>query len=895
MASTLRHSPPPLAAAVARLPAGDFETLERLLGEILHEQGGDALIDRVGELRASAAAVCAGDAGAPARLAKSVAALDSREVVPLVRACTMHLALANVADEARRLRRRRAADVEGASPPESLREAAQRLERSGRPAAALDIRLVLTAHPTDIARRSVLSKHRTVSACLGQLDDPRLGASERRLVEEEISEALAIWYATNEVRPMRPRVADEVRRLLFFFESVLFVAAADLARDHERLTGAGQDHPPLRFGSWAGGDMDGNPNVTPATIMDTLRAHRTLALSMLIAAVAPLRREFSQTAGTLSVGAALRESLDRDEHELPQTAAELARRYPHEAGEPLRRKLAFIAARLRHAHAEAEGATPPEPGYRTPDELLADLEAIRASAGARAVMRGRLDRLVRQVRIFGFHLATLEVRDNAPVLHEACHALLPAYAAAATEEQRTEVLTTACLAPEPPARDGGPQPKAAAAFDAVARAVATYGTRAVDTLILSNAEQPSDMLCALWLARRSGLFAPPGDNGARSQIELVPLFERCTALQRATATMETLYTNAAYREHLKARDRRQEVMLGYSDAGKDMGYAAAQWTMYTAQERLAAQASAHNVELRLFHGRGGSTSRGGGPAYRAILAQPPGTVGGRIKITEQGEVITAKFSDPRLAARSLEQTVSAVIHATVDPGRSPRAAWREEMDRIERVARDAYQALVYEDPDFAGLFTQCTPIDALGDLNIGSRPVARGNGRTIAGLRAIPWVFAWTQSRIGLPSWYGAGTALAGGDLGLQREMRANWRFFDALIGTLETALAACDLAIGRRYVDLAGGAPGAERIWEDLCAEHGRCVERVLQITGRGRLLDPTEAALERHAWRREWLNVLSFLQIEMLRRHRAGDEDAREPLLGTIAGVAAGLRTTG
>jgi phosphoenolpyruvate carboxylase len=894
MASILGQSPP--TATVAPAPAADFATLERLLGDVLREQGGEELVDAVGELRATAAAMGAGAAGAQARLADAVSALDDRAVLPRVRAGTMHLALANLADESRRLRRRRAADVEGASPPESLREAAQRVERSGRPAPRLDIRLVLTAHPTDIARRSVLSKHRTVSTCLEHLDDPRIGASERRLVEEEISEALAIWYATNEVRPMRPRVADEVRRLLFFFESVLFVAAADLARDHERLTRTDPGDPPLRFGSWAGGDMDGNPNVTPATVVGTLRAHRTLALSLLIEAVAPLRREFSQAAGTLPVGDALRESLARDEHELPHTAAELARRYPHEAGEPLRRKLAFIAARLRHARTEADGATPPEPGYRTPDELLRDLEAIRASAGSRAVMRGRLDRLVRQVRIFGFHLATLEVRDNAPVLHDACRALLPAYAAATTEAQRTAVLTSACLAPDPPARDGGPQPKAAAAFDAIARAVATYGPRAVDTLILSNAEQPSDVLCALWLARRSGLFMPSADDAAaRSQLELVPLFERCTALQQATETMDALYSNVAYREHLQARDHRQEVMLGYSDAGKDMGYAAAQWTMYTAQERLAAQAAARGIELRLFHGRGGSTSRGGGPAYRAILAQPPGTVGGRIKITEQGEVITAKFSDPRLAARSLEQTVSAVIHATVDPDRPPPPAWRDEMERIERTGRRTYQRLVYDDPDFAGLFSRCTPIDALGDLNIGSRPVARSGGRTIAGLRAIPWVFAWTQARIGLPAWYGAGTALAGGDLDLQREMRTRWRFFDVLIGTLETALSACDLAIGRRYVDLAAGAPGAERIWDDLCAEHGRCVERVLDITGRTRLLDPSDAALERHAWRREWLDVLSFLQIEMLRRHRAGDEEAREPLLGTIAGIAAGLRTTG
>jgi phosphoenolpyruvate carboxylase len=737
-----------------------------------------------------------------------------------------------------------------------------------------------------------------------RLDDPRLGTSERRRLEEEISEAISIWYATNEVRAMRPRVADEVRRLLFFFETVLFDAGADLARNFRDVVGERTEPeaavvPPLRFGSWAGGDMDGNPNVGPATITETLHAHRALALRMLIDRLGPLRREFSQAGSGIINSEALRESLARDEAELPRAAGELAARYPHEAEELLRRKLAYVTARLTNNLGKALGQHPDEPGYRSAAELRADLQLIRHSVGSAAVMRGRLDRLIWQARIFGFHLATLEVRENAPELHDACKILLPGYAAARTETERTAQLTNACLRAELPARDGGAEPKAAVTFDTIARAVATYGNEALDTFIVSNCEQPSDLLCALWLARRSGLFTPqrgpdPG-YGRSSSLELVPLFERRVALQRSSRTMGELYSNAAYRQHLEARGGRQEVMLGYSDAGKDMGYLASQWTLYRAQERLARQASERGVELRLFHGRGGSTSRGGGPAYRSILAQPPGTVGGRIKITEQGEVISAKFSDARLAAHSLEQTLAAVVQATVEPGRTPDLAWLDEMDRIGSAARDAYQAVVHDRPDIPELFAQCTPIDVLDLLNIGSRPASRGERRTVQSLRAIPWVFAWMQTRIGLTSWFGAGAGLCAGDLAVQREMYSRWPFFSGVVTTLERALAVVDLTIGRRYFELADRSGAAAELWDIVEAEHRRCHDRILAITGRERLGNPTPDALERHAWRRSWLDVLSFLQIELLGRYRATDDEAREPLLATVAGIATGLRTTG
>ncbi len=907
MSATHPGSAPDLAEPAASTE--DLHILERLLGDVLAEQESDELAAAVQDIREAAAAARLPGTDAARLVRRAIDSLD--DPLQLVRACSIRLGLANVTHELARVRARRAADRSELSAAEWLLQAAI---TSTTPAPALDVRLVLTAHPTALARRSVLSKYHAICGCLEQLDDPRIGNSERRRLEEEISELLAIWYATNEVRSMRPRVGDEVRRLLFFFESVLFDAAADLARTYHEVLGDASGGVPLTFGSWAGGDMDGNPYVTPRTIAETVQAHRVTALQLLVERLLPLRREFSQPQRSLTLSPRLVESLARDERDLPETAAELARRYPHEAGEPLRRKCAFMVARLRHMLAAASGGDGHEPGYATPEELLADLEAIRESVGSQAVKRGRIDRLIWQTRIFGFHLATLEVRENAPELHDACRALLPGYAAAHREPERVALLTQACLHGELPHREGGPAPKAAAAFDAIARSISVYGPRSLDTFIISNAECTSDVLCALWLARRSGLFRPrPGPPGSgagadrglgeptgsgetgTSAVEIVPLFERRSALEGASRTMGELYGNPAYRQHLEARRRRQEVMLGYSDAGKDMGFLSSQWAMYEVQEALARQAAARQVELRLFHGRGGSTSRGGGPARRWIRAQPPGTVGGRIKVTEQGEVINAKFSDRRLAAHALEQTVAAVLHATVEPGPPAQPAWRREMIRVATVARETYQSLVFEDRDLLAMFRQCTPIDILDALNIGSRPAARGGDGSVRSLRAIPWVFAWMQSRVSLPSWYGAGSGLEAGDLPLQRVMYERWPYFTATIATLETALTLADLVIGEQYLQLAERPNAARRVWGRLQSEYARCEARVLAITGHERLGQPTPQAVERELWRRAWLDALSLQQVELLRRHRAGDERALEPLLATVAGIATGLRTTG
>ena len=398
-------------------------------------------------------------------------------------------------------------------------------------------------------------------------------------------------------------------------------------------------------------------------------------------------------------------------------------------------------------------------------------------------------------------------------------------------------------------------------------------------------EQPSHVLGARWLAQRAG---------AALKLRFVPLFETLDDLDRAPATMAKLYASAPYRELLRTQGDRQIIMLGYSDSGKDGSFFASQWALRGAQLDLARQAADAGIELELFHGRGGSTSRGGGPTYRAIVAQPTGSLHGRIRITEQGETISSRYGHPELAERSLEQTLSAVLLASNVARPTAAEDWRADVDRLARRSREVYRALVYEDPDFARFFFQITPVQALADLNIGSRPPSRGGDGTIESLRAIPWVFAWTQNRILLPSWYGAGSALAEGDLERYRAMHARWPFFATLVSTLEMALFKTDLGVAERYLRLVDPELRA-RFWPQIVAEHEKVKSSVLAITQSTRLLAGSARLQERLAHRDPWVDPLSHLQVELLERTRADATADRQALLGTVTGIAYGLRNTG
>jgi phosphoenolpyruvate carboxylase len=525
-------------------------------------------------------------------------------------------------------------------------------------------------------------------------------------------------------------------------------------------------------------------------------------------------------------------------------------------------------------------------GYESPAQLRADLELIAESLGSHHVAHGSLQRLLRQIDSFGFHLAGLDLRQNATVIDAAVGALLPGYANAPEDERQAllgEAIATgdAGLRRRPPGTAG----ELVAALDAAALASEAYGPEVVRCLIVSMTEQPSHVLGARWLAQRAG---------AALDLRFVPLFETLDDLDRAPQTMANLYASAPYRELLASQGDRQVIMLGYSDSGKDGSFFASQWALRGAQLDLARQAADAGIELELFHGRGGSTSRGGGPTYRAIVAQPTGSLRGRIRITEQGETISSRYGHPELAERSLEQTLSAVLLASNIARPAASEDWRADLDRLARRSRETYRALVYEDPDFARFFFQITPVEALADLNIGSRPPSRGGDGTIESLRAIPWVFAWTQNRILLPSWYGAGTALAEGDLERYRAMHARWPFFATLISTLEMALFKTDLGVAERYLRLVDPELRAH-FWPQIAAEHERVKSSVLAITGGDRLLAGAARLQDRLVHRDPWVDPLSHLQVELLERTRADATADRHALLGTVTGIAFGLRNTG
>jgi phosphoenolpyruvate carboxylase len=860
----------------------DTQLLSAALNGVLEEQAGRVFASRLQWLFRTAGSVRSGDQGATERLVAYLAGVPDDSVEPIIRACSLELQLANIAEERERVRRRRQYDATGAQQRESLAETAEILRRHDADVNALTAQLriehVLTAHPTEATRRSVLDHQWDVAALLDKLDDPRTGISRRRRLLDELREVLTVWWQTDEVRRVRPRVEDEVRRNLFFFEAVLFDAVPGALGEIEHALNVRLVQPVLSYGSWTGGDMDGHPEVGADTLAVALALHRATALRLLSERVDTMARSFSHSSLRVPLSEELVASLETDERELP--SADVLRR-AHREWEPLRTKLGFVRHRLTNT-ARPRGR---EPGYADAQQLRRDLELVLAHLGSRHVALGSIRRLLWQVDVFGFHLAGIDIRQGAAVVRQAVAALLPGFAEG-DEPRRMALLTEALqsgrrgIEHDP----GGEAGELLRVLDTVALASDAYGPQAVPALVISMTEQPSDVLAARWLAARAGA----------TSLRMVPLFETRGDLDAAPATMAALYANEAYELHLRTQGYRQTVMVGYSDSGKDSGFVASQYALYVAQERLSAQADAGGIVLELFHGRGGSPSRGGGRTYRAILAQPEGSVQGRIRITEQGETVSARYADPELAVRSLEQTISAVLLATALPNPPIRPEWRAEMERLSERSRSRYRGLVYEDPDFERFFAQIAPIAELSDLNIGSRPPSRSRKRGVESLRAIPWVFAWTQNRLLLPSWYGAGAALSDGDLEMQREMWRDWPFFRGLIGTLEMALFKTDLGVGQRYLRLVDSEL-AERFWTDLQGEYERVVERVLAITGQRGLLDETPALQRRLEHRNPWVDPLSHLQVELLERLRAGREDARTPLLATITGIAAGMRNTG
>ena len=945
----VRAEPKGIGSARARDPlAREVKLLGALLGQVIVEQGGMELLDLVERVRRRTIALRRGDADPQDRrlLVEELESLDPARAELLARAFNLYFQLVNLAEEKQRVRtlRRRERAAPGGVIDESVAAAVRDLVRAGWSADRLDalaarlrISPVLTAHPTEARRRTVLVALRRVAQLLDRLDDPRLTRGEDVDIRRRLREEITILWLTPGLRDEPPTPLDEVRSAMVFFDETLFTtvprvyraldAALDQAdssrvqHDHRRAAaadaGRSGTRPPrvpafLRWGSWIGGDRDGNPSVTAEVTAQTLRVHADHVLSGYERVAERLAQTISLAGREVGMPAELQDRLRADAARMPEVARVLERRFPDE---PYRRALGYVAERLRRTRSRlTDRPGPTDAAYENAEELLADIESLqRALALPRAgrVSWGGLQEFAWQVETFGFHVGSLEIRQHSAVHRAALDVLRGG------GDQDATLARGAVTARE-----------VLAAFRAAGEIQARFGESACTRYVISFTMNERDVLDVLELARRAGDGSPPfvregspefardASSPSPVHLDVVPLFETLDSLRQAGPIMHALLCHPEYGRHLTERGWRQEVMLGYSDSNKESGFLAASWALYRAQEDLVAVARRHGVELTLFHGRGGAIGRGGGPANRAILAQAPGSLDGRLKVTEQGEVIAAHYSNPTIAQRQLEQMTNAVLTASAPEHEARVAAaaerWAPVIDELADLARRHYRALVWDDPAFEAFFHAATPIAELSALKIGSRPAARDHdGGTslppVESLRAIPWVFAWSQSRAALPGWYGLGAALSGyrsrhGERAVEElgRMYREWPFFASVLDNAELILTRADMQVARSYAELAQGDE-ARRIWDRIEDEYGRSVSELLAVTGRSRLLDAMPVLQRIVELRNPYVDSLSELQVRMLARLRAlpVDHPDRAALLAvvqlTVSGVAAGLQTTG
>ncbi len=887
----------------------DIRALGALLGQSLAGHSGPGLLDLVEQVRAAVREH-------PDAATAIIDSLDLHDATMMARAFSIYFDLANVAEQVQRARDVRATRrAEGSLLVRTARRAAEHgvaPEQAGRLAAAMAVRPVFTAHPTEAARRSVLTKQRRIAdLLLDQLID-----DERRWAR--IAELVDLLWQTDELRLEQPRVVDEARNALYYLDDLARGPLAEVLDDLAtafRFLGAElpPDSTPLTFGSWIGGDRDGNPFVTPDVTRAVIDFQRDHAISDILPIVDRLLEDLSVSERLSGADPALRDRVDADLAHLP----EFDRRFLRlNAEEPVRLKLSVIHNRLRLTRERIASRGPHVAGrdYRTTEELLDDLMQVRSSLVTDRSLAaiGIMDRAIRVVASVGLPLATLDLREHSGKHREAIAELLaripgsPDFLALDASQRlgvlRDELLSRRPLAPTPPPLDANGM-ATYGAFVAARDAIKRYGPRTIETCIVSMTKGADDVLAAVVLAREAGLV---DTELGTSMIGFVPLLETVDELRSAHTILGDLLSDPTYRRLLASRGNVQEVMLGYSDSNKDAGITTSQWEIHLAQRRLRDAAAAAGVSLTLFHGRGGTVGRGGGPTYDAILAQPWGVLEGRIKLTEQGEVISDKYLVPTLARENLEQILAAVMDASLmhdRPRNSPveLALWDDVMDTASAAAQIRYRRLV-DDPDLPAYFAASTPVEEFGAMHMGSRPARRPDTAAgIDGLRAIPWVFGWTQSRQIVPGWYGVGSGLAAareaGHGEALQAMHREWHFFRNFISNVEMTLAKTDLDIARRYVD--GLVPDhLRRMFADIEEEHARTVAEILRITGEGHLLAASPTLHRTFEVRDTYLLPLHAMQVRLLQRVRETTDpslDLRRALSVTINGIATGLRNTG
>jgi phosphoenolpyruvate carboxylase len=917
------------AAAKNRPLVEDIRLLGRILGDVIREQEGKEafeLIERVRQL--SVAYRLKADASAGRVLDRLLKNLSADQTVTVIRAFSYFSHLANIAEDRHHVRRRLAHEREGHQQEGSLAVAFERLHQADHRAADIAqvlagayISPVLTAHPTEVQRKSILDAERAIAELVGARDElrtPHATADNEELIRARVTQ---LWQ-TRMLRIAKLTVADEIENALSYYPTTFLREIPRLYRDLERAL---PGHPVasfLRMGHWIGGDRDGNPNVTAATMRHALSRQCEVALRFYLTELHALGAELSVSGTLSSVSADMRALADRS----PDQSA-------HRQDEPYRRALIGMYARVAASLKALTGtdalrhAVAPQNAYASAEELLADLRVIEASLAAhhaQALIGPRLAPLMRAVQVFGFHLATLDLRQSSDK-HEAVVADLLAHARieadyAALDEAARCTLLLRLLNDARPLRVRGAAYSTLTLdeleiFETAASALQRYGRQALRHCIISHTEEVSDLLEVLVLQKECGLLHGTLDTDARNDLIVVPLFETIGDLQRAEPIMRAFYALPGVADLVMNSGAEQDVMLGYSDSNKDGGSFTSNWELYRAELALVSlfeelQAS-HRITLRLFHGRGGTVGRGGGPSYQAILAQPPGTVKGQIRLTEQGEVIGSKYANPEIGRRNLETLVAATLEATMlHPTKSAPKAFLQAAAALSDASFAAYRKLVYGTPGFTEYFFAATPIREIAELNIGSRPASRKSTRAIEDLRAIPWTFSWGQCRVALPGWCGFGSAvqafLAQGDgrdaqLELLRRMHRQWPFFRALLSNLDMVLAKSDLRIAARYVELAEDTKTAKRIFASIRAEWERVAEALALITGHDQRLNSNPALARSIAHRFPYLDPLNHLQVELLRRYRQrhADDPAVERLQRgihlSINGIAAGLRNTG
>lgn len=889
-----------------------------ILGEVISELESPELFRTEERIRAAAKERRGGDSKAAKQLETEVEALDVNAARAVSAAFTTYFDLVNLAEEYQRVQQLRERESMLSPEPlnESVGDAIASLKKEGvtdeQMQALLDqlfIELVLTAHPTESRRRTVTSKIQRVAHLLGEISGERSTPREREETRSAIHAEIASLWLTDRDRTVQPAVTDEVRTGLYFVENVFWDAVPTLYEDLERALALHYPdvEPPLtwlRLASWMGGDRDGNPNVTHVVTAETLRLHRGLAVEKHRRTLQELSRRLSVSSRRLPPSPELLAWID-SRRPLPEHVAYIEERYP---AEPHRLVLSLLANDLAEASRDDMTArllerTPHQARIRLQD-LRKPLDLIAADLPV-SLQEDEIETACRQLNIFGLHSMRLDLREDSSrlngTLDETLRALNVTANFAAMPEQERLALLTELLGSDLPDLSAQPGITAATAetwslFQLIKRVRDVYGADLLGPFVISMCQSAADVLSVLMLARWMGC-----DEG----LQIVPLFETIEDLRAAPGIFESLLELPVYREHLVTCNDEQMIMIGYSDSNKDGGYVMSNWALYQGQESITKVAQKHNIVLTIFHGRGGTIARGGGPANRGIRAQPPGSVNGRFRLTEQGEVIAARYSNLELAHRHLEQLVHAVLVAS-SPAKAKAeipAEWRTAMDQMSETAHKQYRGLVYENPRFIEFWQTATPLDEIKRLHIGSRPAARGKSSAVNKIRAIPWVFSWMQSRFNLPGWFGLGSALAAvQDDVLLREMYRGWPLFNTVLNNAEMSLLKADMGIASLYVDLVPDKELGSEMFRTIRAEYDLTRDVVLSISGHANLLDEEPVTQNAVQLRNPYVDPLNYIQVEMLRRIRAlpdqeGEEaqSIREVISITINGIAAGLRNTG